>query len=414
MADNSTMKILHTADWHIGKTLHKHPLQDQLLLFFDWLCELIEKERIDLLLISGDVFDVANPATADRRMYFQFLKRLNDFNLQVIITGGNHDSVGQLNAPKEVLEVLNVTVIGGATEDLKDELVEVRGAHGNTKLVVAAVPFLRDKDLRHRDSDEKYENRTEAIREGIKLHYAALADQAKDHYPNIPALAMGHLFTLGADPSESERDIHIGNTAAINASAFPAHFQYVALGHIHRPQIIGGNEMIRYSGSPIPLSFSEKNDQKTVLIVELQNGQLSSPQVIPVPAFRQLKKFSGSLEVVRKKLTDYRPEFQLSSFVEIEVTEPVFSSLIIGEVEGLKNEFEEGANFRILKTRTHFETGTKDTADLFSKSDSIEDLNPKDVFARKLEAEGIDEETTTLLMQAFQELVENAEAEDAP
>ena len=407
------MKILHTADWHIGKTLHKYPLQDQLILYFDWLYALIEKEGIDVLLVSGDVFDLANPSTADRALYYRFLRRLSALNLQVIITGGNHDSVGLLNAPKEVLEALNVTVIGGATEDLKDELVAVTDNNSQPALVVAAVPFLRDKDLRHRETDEQFENRTEAIREGIKQHYAALAELAQANYPNLPALAMGHLYTIGADPSESERDIHIGNTAAVDASAFPAHFQYVALGHIHRPQVIGKNEFIRYSGSPIPLSFSEKNDQKTVLIVSLEDGQNTKPQVVPVPKFRELKKFTGSLEEVRQKLNDYQPDFELPSFVEIEVNEPTFSSVIIGQVEGLKNEIGTDVNFRILKTRTHFTSGVKDTAELFHESESIEDLSPKDVFVKKLEAEEVDEEKTSILMEAFQELMEKAEQAEA-
>lgn len=407
------MKILHTADWHIGKTLHKYPLRDQLILFFDWLYTLIEQESIDLLLVSGDVFDMANLSTADRALYYSFLRRLSALNLQVIITGGNHDSVGLLNAPKEVLEALNVSVIGGATDDLKEELVAIKGAYGDAQLIVAAVPFLRDKDLRHRETDDQFENRTEAIREGIRRHYAALAELAKETYPHIPALAMGHLYAIGATPSDSERDIHIGNTAAISSTVFPEHFQYVALGHIHRPQVIGGNEMIRYSGSPIPLSFSEKNDKKTVLIVELEKGEFTLPEVVPVPQFRELRKLTGNLEAVRQKLNHYRPNFELASFVEIEVTEPTFSSVIIGEVEDLKNEYEAHNHFHILKTRTHFEAGTKDTADLFSEQDSIEDLNPKDVFAKKLDAEEIDEETATLLMEAFQELIENAEEEDA-
>ena len=407
------MKILHTADWHIGKTLHKFPLQDQLMLFLDWLYALIKKEGIDVLLVSGDVFDLANPSTADRALYYRFLRRLSELNLQVIITGGNHDSVGLLNAPKEVLEALNVTVVGGATEDLKDELVPVKGLDGETKLIVAAVPFLRDKDLRHRETDDQFENRTEAIREGIKRHYAELAALAQEAYPELPAMAMGHLYTIGADPSESERDIHIGNTAAVDASAFPAHFQYVALGHIHRPQVIGKNEFIRYSGSPIPLSFSEKNDKKTVLIVELEKGQFKNPEVVPVPAFRALKKFTGSLEEVREKLEHYQPDFELPSFVEIEVTEATFSSVIIGQVEELKNVFEANGSFRILKTRTHFSSGTKDTAELFHESESIEDLSPRDVFLKKLEAEEVDQEKADMLVEAFQELIEKAEQAEA-
>ncbi|MCE7993193.1 MAG: exonuclease subunit SbcD [Roseivirga sp.] len=405
------MKILHTADWHIGKILHKHPLQDQLKMFFDWLYKVIEQESIDLLLVSGDVFDLANPSAKDRELYYSFLTRLSGLKLQVIITGGNHDSVGFLNAPKDLLNELNITVIGGATEALEDELVEVGDQNDKPELIVAAVPFLRDKDLRNRETDEQYENRTEAIREGIKKHYADLAEVYQTQYPDTPALAMGHLYTIGADPSDSERDIHIGNAAAVDASAFPEAFGYVALGHIHRPQVIGKNEYIRYSGSPIALSFSEKNDHKCVLIVNLENGQLNSPQVLPVPAFRELKKFTGTLTEVRQKLDAYQPEFALQSFVEIEVQEEVFSSVMISEVEDLKTEYAHNERFTILKSKTTFRSGAKDTADLFHEGENIEDLTPTEVFAKRVESEELDSQTESLLKEAYQELLESVQQE---
>lgn len=405
------MKILHTADWHIGKILHKHPLQDQLKMFFDWLYGVIQTESIDVLLVSGDVFDLANPSAKDRELYYGFLTRLSGLKLQVIITGGNHDSVGFLNAPKDLLQELNITVIGGATDELEDELIEVVDEDGNTELIVAAVPFLRDKDLRNRETDEQYENRTEAIREGIKKHYADLAEVSQTKYADIPALAMGHLYTIGADPSDSERDIHIGNAAAVDASAFPDAFGYIALGHIHRPQIIGKNEFIRYSGSPIALSFSEKNDHKCALIVSLENRQFSTPKVLPVPAYRELRKFTGTIADVRNKLDAYQPGFPLQSFVEIEVKEEVFSSVMISEVEDLKTEYANNESFTILKSKTTFSSGAKDTADLFHEGESIEDLTPTEVFAKRVESEELDSETENLLKEAYQELLESVQQE---
>lgn len=403
------MKILHTADWHIGKILHKHPLQDQIMLFCNWLFATLEKETIDVLLVSGDVFDLANPSAKDRELYYSFLTRLSSLKLQVIITGGNHDSVGFLNAPKDLLKELNITVVGGATDALEDELIPVLNKAGQPELIIAAAPFLRDKDLRNRETDEQYENRTEAIREGIKKHYADLAELCEAQYPGIIAIAMGHLFTIGADPSESERDIHIGNAAAVDATAFPNRFGYVALGHIHKPQIIAKNEYIRYSGSPIALSFSEKNDHKCVLMLSLENGQLSTPQVLPVPAFRELKKFTGTLAEVRKKLDGYAPDFDLRSFVEIEVKEEVFSSVMISEVEDLKAEYEANEHFTILKGKTTFNSGAKDTADLFHEGENIEDLTPTEVFAKRVESEELDLETASLLKEAYQELLESVQ-----
>jgi len=176
------LKVLHTADWHIGKVLHKYPLRDELKLFFVWLTQLIEKESVDLILVSGDIFDLANPAVKDRELYYQFLSRLIKLDIKVVITGGNHDAVGLLNAPQRILDELNITVIGGATGNIEDELIEIKNKHGQTELVIAAVPFLRDKDLRTKENDEKYKNRTQAIREGIKDHYSKLAEICENKF----------------------------------------------------------------------------------------------------------------------------------------------------------------------------------------------------------------------------------------
>lgn len=404
-----TMKILHTADWHIGKILHKHSLADELALFFEWLIQTIDTEKIDLLLISGDIFDIANPSAADRKTYFGFLKKLVGKSLQIIITGGNHDSIGFLNAPSELLSELDISIIGGATPNIEDELIPIQDQNGDLKLVVAAVPFLRDKDLRNQESNDQYKNRTEALRAGMKKHYSDLAKICLEKYKNIPAIAMGHLYTVGADASDSEREIHLGNAVALDSEAFPKHFDYIALGHIHRPQIIGKNQFIRYSGSPIPLSFSEKEDKKQVLILELMDGKIHEPKSLAVPKTRSLKKISGDLTGVKEALKNFKPDFPLRSFVEIEVKEKDFSSVLISQVEDLKQAYSDHQNFTILKGKTIFEAGAKDTADLFKLGENIEDLKPKDVFEKRLLTEELDPEKEKMLLEAFQEILEKVQ-----
>lgn len=406
------MKILHTADWHIGKSLHKYSLQDELTLFFDWLIEIIDHEKIDLLLVSGDIFDLANPSIHDRSLYYQFLKRLITKPIQIVITGGNHDSVGMLNAPRELLNELNIHVIGGATEIIQDELIPIYKGD-NLALIVAAVPFLRDKDLRNRETDEKYRSREEAIREGIKTHYAELAKHSNELYKGVPVIAMGHLYTIGADPTDSERDIHVGNAAAIDVKVFHDHFDYVALGHIHRPQVIGKNEYIRYSGSPIPLSFSEKKDEKSIVVLELENGKIKPPKIIPTPKNRVLLKFSGSLVDVRMKLTEYVSDGLLAALIEIEIEEEDFSTKVLSEVEDLKLEFEENPNLKILKSKTVFKNGAKDTSVLFEEGKSIEDLTALDVFEQRIANESFDENTRNELISCYRELLELVEQEES-
>jgi len=400
------LKIIHTADWHIGKVLHKHALREELQLFFDWLIELIEKESVDLLLVSGDIFDLANPAVKDRELYYQFLSRLIKLDIEVVITGGNHDAVGLLNAPQKILQELKITVVGGAKNNIEDELIEIKNNSGETELVVAAVPFLRDKDLRSKETDSLYKNRTEAIREGIKDHYTKLAEICEQKFPEIPTIAMGHLYAKGSTTSDSERDIHVGNAAAIDSSIFSSQFNYVALGHIHRPQVIGKNEFIRYSGSPIPLSFSEKTDKKSLVILNIENGEIAKPTIIDIPKFRSLTKFSGDLKSVKEKLAAFKPDFKLVSFVELEINESVYSSITLSEVDALVSKYGDDNLFRILKARTSFNEGTKDTSELFEIGSHIEDLNPTDVFEKLLAKQLVEPESQRILKEAFIEILE--------
>ena len=401
------MKVLHTADWHIGKILHKQPLRDELIMFFEWLVELIKTENIDLLLISGDIFDISNPASIDRQLYYGFLSQLIGMQVKVIVTGGNHDSIGVLNAPQGILESLNITVVGGAKENIEDELIEVRNENNELALVVAATPFLRDRDLRSRLIDSQYPNRVDAIRVGIKNHYAQLATVCKEKYSDVVTIAMGHLFTKGVSTSDSERDIHVGNAAAVDHSVFGEAFDYVALGHIHRPQRVEKNPFIRYSGSPIALSFSEREDNKSIVIITLNEKKIETPVVVPIPKFRALKKISGSLSKVTEALTEFKPNFALKSLVEIEVMEDVRNAQILSDVDDLVSTYSTNEDFAIIKARTLFKETDIDSSSLFKDGEEIGDLKPIDVFKKLLEHQEIEDETQAILKEAFQEILES-------
>ncbi len=400
------MRILHTADWHIGKVLHKHSLVEEQSLFLNWLLQIIKSESIDLLMISGDIFDLANPSVKDRGVYYQFLKKLIGADIKIIITGGNHDSVGVLNGPREILDMLNVSVVGGATTDIEEELIEIKNKNGEIELVVAAVPFLRDRDLRSLSSDKKFEKREDAISAGIRIHYAKLAELCMDKYPDLPIIAMGHLYARGVQISDSEREIHVGNAAAVTSDVFPEVFDYVALGHIHKPQIINKNKMIRYSGSPVALSFSEKEDNKLVLIIDCNDGKLSEPEVHYVPRERELKKFSGTLKEVKQKVVEYENKLNLAAFIELDIKEKIRDVNIISQADEFVFQFIDNVDFRILKHRIEFEQKDLNTADLFKEGVEIEDLDIKEVFAKKMEAAAKSKEDMGMLMEVFQELID--------
>ncbi|MDX1721084.1 MAG: exonuclease subunit SbcD, partial [Salegentibacter mishustinae] len=286
------MKILHTADWHIGKKLHKHSLQPDFDLFIDWLCNCISENEVKVLLVSGDVFDLANPSSDARQQYFKALMKLKRLDCKIILTGGNHDSPTMLNAPQEVLRELDIHIIGGLPNELSECIVPIKNDKNETELLITALPYLRDADLRTASQGNSYEDRLEALRKGIQQTFLDIAEICKSQFPEVPTIAMGHLFAAGAETSESERDIQIGNQAAFNALQFGDYYNYIALGHIHKPQRVNAATPTFYSGSPIPLSFSERSNKNRILLLDTETGW--EPKSIEIPSFRELLKITGT------------------------------------------------------------------------------------------------------------------------
>ena len=397
------MKILHTADWHIGKKLHKHYLYEDFDLFINWLIKLITEQEIEAVLISGDVFDLANPSAEARKQYYRALLQLRKTNCQLIITGGNHDSPSMLDAPKEILNELNVTVIGGMPSKIEECLIPLQNKKGENELIVAAIPFLRDSDLRSIDEEVVYENRIEAIRKGIEATFTKAAKTSKDLYPELPVLAMGHLYAAGIESSESERDIQIGNQAAFQASEFGTEFSYVALGHIHKPQRVNAQIPTFYSGSALPLSFSERKDEKRLLLIDTENG--FEPESIAIPSFRKLIRISGSIAEIQQKLFSLESQGSLTNLIEVELKEENYDSNLIAQLDDLVTNFEQ-ANFEIVKHRATFKNQLRESGKLFESHQHLEDLKPQEVFQKLLAQHSYAEDVKEKVNIAFQELLE--------
>lgn len=398
------MRILHTADWHLGKKLHKHDLVQDHEKFIEWLLELIVARKVDLLLISGDIFDLANPSSEARTLYYQSLVKISGAGCRVILTGGNHDSPAVLNAPKEVLKALNIDVIGGMPQDLQEVLIPVPNAE-QPSLIVAAIPYLRDSDIRQANAGHSYTDRIDAVKKGIASTYSKVLELATETYPETPILAMGHLFTTGASTSDSERDIQLGNEAALEATTFSTIFETVVLGHIHKPQRVKSEIPIFYSGSPIPLSFSERKDNKRILLMDTEMG--FEPESITIPVYRTLKKLKGTFAKVQENLHQLASQNDLTTLVEIEVVEPTYNPEIIYALDQFVFNFEQ-EGFEIVKHRIRFESQLEGTSDLFSSNEHLEDLKPREVFEKRLAVEQLDEETTSLLLEAFYEILPEA------
>ena len=397
------MKILHTADWHIGKKLHKHYLYEDFDLFINWLIKLITEQEIEAVLISGDVFDLANPSAEARKQYYRALLQLRKTNCQLIITGGNHDSPSMLDAPKEILNELNVTVIGGMPSKIEECLIPLQNKKEENELIVAAIPFLRDSDLRSIDEEVVYENRIEAIRKGIEATFTKAAKTSKDLYPELPVLAMGHLYAAGIESSDSERDIQIGNQAAFQASQFGTEFSYVALGHIHKPQRVNAQIPTFYSGSPLPLSFSERKDEKRLLLIDTENG--FEPESIAIPSFRKLIRISGSIAEIQQKLFSLESQGSLTNLIEVELKEENYDANLIAQLDDLVTNFEK-ANFEIVKHRATFKNQLRESGKLFESHQHLEDLKPQEVFQKLLAQHSYAEEVKEKVNIAFQELLE--------
>jgi exonuclease SbcD len=402
------MKVLHTSDWHLGKRLLHHERTEEHQHFLNWLLEVIKCEKVDLLLVAGDIFDTGAPSNTALKQYYDFLRELYLTGCKnVIITGGNHDSISTLNAPKELLKYFNIQVIGGVPANLQDEIIPIKNEAGKTELVVCAVPFLRDKDVRLSIAGETAEEREQRIKDGICNHYKELVPYIIE-YKNegVPVIATGHLFAAGSSTSDSEKEIHVGNLGQICGDQFPVEFDYVALGHLHRPQIVGGFNHVRYSGSPIPLSFSENDDRKRILLLDFENSKLNNITEVPVPRQRRLVRFKGTLEKVQIQMLAFENEdCPLPAWAEVQVETETF----LPNLEENLRELLCGKTDLELITCRQTRLVPKITLDAQVQADlHLHDLQPKEVFRKRCEAEfpalSHDE-----LLQTFDELLERME-----
>lgn len=412
------MKILHTADWHLGVNLYNESLEEDHHLFLEWLIKTcIPEHQPDVIIISGDVFDKANPSTNARRQYYRFLSQLLHLGIkEVIITAGNHDSPSMLEAPRELLHQLNIHVIGTPTENIEEMLIPiVDTADGKTNVVIAAVPFVRDQDVRFSQTGDNQDMREDALRKGIYNYFEAIAKAAEPYRLNkVPVICMAHLFASGVTLSDSERPVQIGNLADVGADCFPKeHFDYVALGHIHGMQNVEGNNYIWYSGSPIALSFSEWKQMKYLRLVTIESSKLQSIE-IEIPHFRKLLRIDGDFLSVKAKVKNLTRKEVLPSLLEITILEEHYNPLLGREVAQWIEEVTrlEKEQFKIASYRYHFSNAPKKLSSLTS-SQSVAELKPEEVFINKLDNAAISNvEERELILESFYKILAETQTEE--
>ena len=284
------LTLLHTSDWHLGRRLYGKPRYDEFKQFLDWQLQTLREQKVDVLLIAGDIFDTTAPSNQAQNLYYDFLSQVCDTDCRhVIIVAGNHDSASFLEAPKQLLKAFNIHIIGSMSDTPTDEVITLSDKAGQAELIVMAVPYLRDRDVRTVGHGERLDDKERKLAQGIKAHYAQIADiaiaqqaQLKAKYKrSIPIVATGHLFTVGGQTMEGDgvRDLYVGSLGSIGAEIFHPQIDYVALGHLHIPQAVGGQPHIRYAGSPIAMGFGESRQQKQVHLLRFD----ANPDLLSQP-----------------------------------------------------------------------------------------------------------------------------------
>lgn len=399
------LKILHTSDWHIGKKIYGIDLASDHKLFFKWLIETIKEQQIDAILVSGDIFDLSNPSVESRTIYYDILVELQKADCQVVITGGNHDSPMVLNAPRELLKALNISVVGKMTENISDIFIPIKNRNGEVEAVVVAVPYLREYDLKINISIQSFNERIEQLQKTTCQLYNNLANEATEQFPNIPLFAMGHFMGIGSTVSDSERELQIGNLNALEISKLTEGFDYLALGHIHRPQQLKSNIPAIYSGAPISLSFSEFDDKKEVKIIEINNFEISNITSLEVPKFRKLERIKGSFNDILVKLENLKSnDYQLQTLIELEFIEKERNPILDDQIQTLIDNWQE-PDSKIVKYRISYTETSNQTEQWIDDTIKIDEIKPIDIFLSHIESLNLGAEKSALAEEAFRELL---------
>lgn len=408
------MRVLHTSDWHIGRVLYGKKRYREFELFLDWLIDIVKQKNIDVLLIAGDVFDTCTPGTISQELYYRFLSRIAYSGCShVVVTAGNHDSASFLNASSLLLRNLNVYVISQISGSLNDEILILKSKENIPELIVCAVPYLRDRDIRTADAGESIEDKERKMLEGIRSHYAQVCNLAekkrKELNFHIPLVVMGHLFTAGAKTEDGDgvRELYVGSLAHITADIFPDFIDYIALGHLHIPQTVNRSEKMRYSGSPIPMGFGEANQSKSVSIIEFC-GTNTNVSLLEVPVFQHLKSIEGDWNQIYSTITELS-RCHSDAWLEISYK----GQEIISDLRERLEQLVSGTKMEILRIKNN--RIVEKILNASQMEETLDDLSVYEVFQKCLDSHDITAEQRMMLADAYREIVTSVfEDENGP
>ncbi|ADE15086.1 nuclease SbcCD, D subunit [Nitrosococcus halophilus Nc 4] len=400
----SAMRIMHTSDWHLGQYFMGKSREREHQAFLDWLLVQIKEQGVDALIVAGDIFDTGTPPSYARALYNNFVVSLQPTGCQLVVIGGNHDSVATLHESRQLLACLNTWVVGGIEGSLAQQVKVLKRRDGQPGAVLCAVPYLRPREVLTSQAGESGQDKRQVLQSAIQAHYDRVYQLACEQQDNVgeklPIIATGHLTTVGGEISESVREIYIGTLEAFPASAFPP-ADYIALGHLHQAQRVGRQDHIRYSGSPIPLSFDEAASPKQVLLADFAQGRLQQVESLPVPRFQGLQTLQGSLSEIEAQvhelMTSVPPQEIL--WLEVEVAGDDYLSDLQNRVQALC----EGKPVELLRVRR--QRRGRPTALRREARETLTELTVEEVFERRLSLEDFqDEALVANLKTAFQQI----------
>ena len=410
------MRLLHTSDWHLGQTLHEFERDYEHDRFLDWLLDTLETEQVEALLMAGDIFDNANPSAAAQKQFYGFLTAAKRRvpHLNIVIIAGNHDSSGRLEAPDSLFAAFDATVIGHTRRhgeiNLDRLVVPLKNRAGDMAAWVLAIPFLRPGDVPLVETDgDRY-------LKGVELLYRQALDYARSRrQPGQAIIALGHCHMSGGQTSaDSERRLVIGGAEALPVEIFDPVIAYAALGHLHRAQKVGGQSRVRYSGSPLPMSFTEIHYPHQVIRIDLDGESLAEIAPLPVPRFVELLQIPADpapIDVVLEllgKLTLPDAPLNARPYLEVQV-------LLTGPEPGLAAKIDaalDGKPVRRAKIKSFNPQAQAERGTAPPSLDDLGRLQPDDIF-RKLHRSRFGGEPTAELLAVFSELVREADTEVA-
>ncbi|WP_174875354.1 exonuclease subunit SbcD [Vogesella oryzae] len=398
------MRILHTSDWHLGQHFMGKTRQAEHQAFLDWLLQQVQQHAVDVVLVAGDIFDTGAPPSYARELYNRLVVDLHHAGTALLVLGGNHDSVATLAESRPLLSCLGASVVPAVADDAAQQVLVLPQRDGTPGAIVCAIPFIRPRDVLQSQAGQSAEEKQLSLQEAIRAHYQAVyqlacAKREALRMP-LPIIATGHLTTVGASASESVREIYVGALEAFPTSAFPP-ADYIALGHIHRPQQVGGLEHIRYSGSPIPLSFDEAGQQKQVLLVDVDAIGLLGVTALPVPRFQPLQSVKGDLTTLAAAITAAAASGTPAQPVWLEVL--VQGDDYLSDLQARINSLTAELPVEVLRIRR--ERGTA-TASLQAEArETLDELTPFEVFDKRLQQEALDDTLAAQLQARYRAVV---------